>query len=152
MKDGIPPAIGRAISVLHEHEAVSGVSVTIDGANAPIVVDAVFAVGLPSRLKTVGHGAYGVKENEPIRLVFPRNFPLDPPRVQLRSDFSREMAHIQPFLDEGRPVPCLVDTNLSEAILIEGFPEIVNQLQRWLHKAALNQLIEDFKKEREDRF
>ena len=140
MVDGIPPAVGRAISVLRAHEAVSVDGVTMDGTAAPVIVNATFQVGLPSRLKAQGHGAHGVRESEPVRIIFPADFPLHAPRLQLRPDFSRSMPHIQPYLDDGHPVPCLFDINLSEAILIEGFAEVVNQMQRWLHKAALDQL------------
>lgn len=74
-----------------------------------------------------GESPNGVLAEEVVRFGFPSDFPLRPPTLSLRPDFDRNLPHIQPWLEDGRPVPCIVDGPLSELIHHDGLRGVLNQ-------------------------
>ena len=67
---------------------------------------------------------------------------MDPPELSLRADFTRNLPHMQPWLADGRPVPCIYDGDLAELLHREGLAGILNQTAIWLERAALGTLID----------
>ena len=67
---------------------------------------------------------------------------MDPPELSLRADFSRNLPHMQPWLADRRPVPCIYDGELAELLHREGLAGILNQTAVWLERAALSTLID----------
>ena len=136
-------AVRRALALISEHPAVEAVGATqIDEANGNITVDVTFAVNLPSEWRQLGVSPSGVGLREEVRFAFPGGFPLDPPEVALRADFNRNLPHMQPWLSDGRPVPCIYDGDLAELLHREGLAGILNQTAVWLENAALGTLID----------
>ena len=107
-----------------------------------LVLDATFGVNLPNEWRHNATSPTGVRLSEKVRFTFPASFPLDPPQLSLRSDFSRNFPHIQPWLDNGRPVPCVYDGELAELLHSEGIVGIANHMFVWLERAALGTLID----------
>jgi hypothetical protein len=134
----------RVMQLIQQHPAVVDVAeVTRDSARGPVTLDVTFHVSLPNAWMARGESPNGVRAEEVVRFVFPADFPLHPPTISLRSDFDRNLPHIQPWLEEDdRPVPCIVDGPMSEFVHQEGLRGVLNQTSVWLERAALGQLID----------
>ena len=101
----------RALALVSAHQAVSHVGApSLNEANGATAVDVTFEVNLPSEWRRCGKSPSGVKLKEVVRFDFPSDFPLEPPRLALRPDFNRHLPHMQPWLTDGRPVPCILST------------------------------------------
>lgn len=133
----------RALALVSAHPAVSDVTTpsVVDGGSM-VAVDVTFNVNLPNSWMRTGESPTGVKPQEVVRLTFPGGFPLDAPEVSLRPDFNRNLPHMQPWLTDGCPVPCLYDGDLVELLHHEGLAGILNQTAVWLERAALGTLID----------
>jgi proteasome lid subunit RPN8/RPN11 len=96
-----------------------------------------------SRWEAEGASPTGVRPVEEVRLDFGPHFPSDAPKPSLRTDFSRDHPHIQPWLGpEGRVVPCLVDGSLNEFVAARGVYRMIDQFVKWLRSAAAGRLID----------
>ena len=136
-------AVRRALALIPQHPAVDTVGeAQIDETSGIVTVDVTFAVNLPSEWRRKGESPSGVRLREDVRFTFPGGFPIDPPELSLRADFSRNFPHIQPWLSDGRPVPCIYDGDLAELLHREGLAGILNQTAVWLERAALGTLID----------
>ena len=136
-------AVRRALILIGEHPGVDEVGTPqIDEASGGVTVDVTFAVNLPSEWQRQGESPSGVRRREAVRFGFPGAFPMGPPQLSLRADFSRTLPHMQPWLVDGRPVPCIHDGYLSELLQKEGLAGILNQTCVWLERAALGTLID----------
>ena len=136
-------AIQRALHLVKEHPSVLYVeNPQINETREVISAEVVFEVHLPSEWKSLGQSPTGVKSKEVVRFDFPADFPLYPPKLSLRADFNRKLPHIQPWLTEGRPVPCIYDGNMSDLLQNEGILGITNQTAFWLSRAAQDTLID----------
>src|SRR5437773_7237146 len=128
---------------MRRHPAVATVSESArDDDRGILALDVTFRVNLPNAWMARGESPNGVRAEEVVRFGFSSGFPLRPPTISLRPDFDRNLPHIQPWLEEGRPVPCIVDGPLSELIHHDGFQGVLNQTAVWLDRAALGQLID----------
>ncbi len=133
----------RALASVATHPAVSSIgSPSSDLDSGATFVDVTFDVGLPSEWRRRGHSPSGVRSREIVRFHFPAGFPLKAPSPSLRPDFNRNLPHMQPWLTEGRPVPCIHDGDLAELVLRDGLAGLVNQTAVWLERAALGTLID----------
>ena len=137
-------AVRRALTLIPEHPGVDAVGeAQIDETSGVVTVNVTFAVNLPSEWRRHGESPSGVRLREELRFrVFPAGFPMDPPELSLRADFSRNLPHVQPWLADGRPVPCIYDGELAELLHREGLAGILNQTAVWLDRAALGTLID----------
>ena len=136
-------AVRRALALIPEHPGVDAVGAAqIDETSGIVTVDVTFAVNLPSEWRRQGESPSGVRLREEVRFAFPGGFPMDPPELSLRADFSRNLPHMQPWLTDGRPVPCIYDGELAELLHREGLAGILNQTAVWLDRAALGTLID----------
>ena len=136
-------AVRRALHLISEHPGVDAVGAAeLDKASGIVTVEVTFAVNLPSEWRGRGESPSGVRLREEVRFEFPGEFPLDPPELSLRADFSRNLPHMQPWLLDGRPAPCIYDGNLAELLHREGMAGILNQTAVWLERAALRTLID----------
>jgi hypothetical protein len=135
--------IVRALTLVSAHPAIShiGAPSFLDERGA-VAVDVTFDVNLPQSWRRAGQSPSEVRLQEKVRLAFPSGFPLEAPEVSLRPDFNRNLPHMQPWLTDGRPVPCLYDGALAELLHHEGLAGILNQTAVWLEHAALGTLID----------
>ncbi len=133
----------RALALVSAHPAVSDVGTPslVDGSGT-VAVDVTFDVNLPNSWRRAGESPSRVRLQEVVRIAFPSGFPLEAPEVSLRPDFNRNLPHMQPWLTDGRPVPCLYDGDLAELLHHEGLAGILNQTAVWLERAALGMLID----------
>ena len=135
--------VRRSCVLISEHPGVDEVGrPKTDEASGAITVDVTFTVNLPSEWRRLGTSPSGVRLREVVRFEFPGGFPTDPPQLSLREDFNRNLPHMQPWLADGRPVPCIYDGLLSELLHKEGLAGILNQTTLWLERAALGTLID----------
>ena len=133
----------RARALVAAHPSVSHVGPTpYHDSSRATSLDVTFNINLPSEWKPSGHSPSGVRRQEVVRLDFPPDFPMNPPEPSLRPDFNRNLPHMQPWLADGRPVPCVYDGHLTELILRDGLAALVNQIAVWLERAALGTLID----------
>ena len=133
----------RALASVASHPAVSSIGSPCHDQNTGTTsVDVTFVTSLPSEWRRRGHSPSGVRSQEIVRFHFPRMFPLDAATPSLRPDFNRNLPHMQPWLTDGRPVPCVHDGDLTELILRDGLAGLVNQTALWLERAALGTLID----------
>jgi hypothetical protein len=134
----------RVMELFRRHPAVVDVAeVSRDNDRGVLSLDATFRVSLPNAWMARGESPNGVRAEEVVRFGFPSDFPLHPPTISLRPDFDRNLPHIQPWLEEGdRPVPCIIDSPLSEFVHQEGLRGVLNQTSVWLERAAVGQLID----------
>ena len=77
-----------------------------------------------------------------MRFAFSASYPLYPPKLSLREDFTRNLPHMQPWMTDGRPVPCIYDGDMAELLHRDGLAGILNQASLWLENAALGRLID----------
>ena len=134
----------RALALVYIHPGVSHVSTPVlnESSGGVFTVDVTFVVSLPSEWRACGESPSKVRSKEIVRFYFPSNFPISPPELALRSDFNRNLPHMQPWLTNGRPVPCIYDGDLTEFLHQEGMVGILNQTAAWLEHAALGTLID----------
>lgn len=138
-----PRRLRRAWGLVAAHPAVSHVDPPrYDESSRTTSLDVTFDINLPSEWKPHGRSPSGVRPQEVVRLLLPSGFPMDPPQLSLRPDFNRNLPHMQPWLADGRPVPCIYDGDLTELILRDGLVAFVNQTAVWLERAALGTLID----------
>ena len=135
--------VRRALALISEHPGVREVGrLLTDEAIWATTVDVTFEVQLPNEWRRAGESPSGIKLLETVRFEFPCGFPIDPPQLSLRADVSRKLPHMQPWLKDGRPVPCIYDGDLRELLHTEGLGGILNQTAIWLERAALGTLID----------
>ena len=138
-----PPSSGpfdRAAALARAHPQVVSATPVAEGCRATL--DATFRVNLPSELQPGGNSPGGVRLEEPVRFHFPRDYPMQAPEPSLRTDFSRNHPHMQPWLTDGRPVPCIYEGDIRELFHQEGFAGMLNQTALWLDRAAAGNLID----------
>ena len=133
-------ALYRAIELARAHPQVVRAGPFYVGSRA--AVQATFRVNLPSESKQRGASLLGVRLEEPVRFEFPRDYPMQAPELSLRANFSRNHPHIQPWLTDGRPVPCIYEGDIRELLHQEGFAGLLNQTALWLDRAAAGDLID----------
>ena len=139
----IPNAVRRAIGLISSHVLVREIgAVSADPSTGVTSVDVVFDTNLPSDWMTPGTSPTGVRSSEVVRFDFPPRFPWEAPCPSLRPDFSRGLPHMQPWLHNDRPVPCIYDGYLAELMHHQGILGIVQQTATWLQKAADGSLID----------
>ena len=132
----------RVLALVSSHPAVSHLGApSLNEATGVTSVDVTFKVNLPSEWMRCGESPSGVRMNEVVRFDFPGNFPVEPPGLSLRVDFNRNLPHMQPWMADGRPVPCIYDGDLAELLHRDGLVGIVDQTAVWLERAALGTLI-----------
>ena len=140
---GVGNAVRRALALISKHPGVDAVGATqTDEPIGGVTVDVTFAVNLPSEWRRHGESPSGVRLREEVRFAFPGGFPMDPPELSLRADFTRNLPHMQPWLADGRPVPCIYDGHPAELLHREGLAGILNQSALWLERAAIGTLID----------
>ena len=140
---GPDDAVRRALALISEHPGVDGLEAPVtDAASGATTVDVTFRVNLPSEWRRRGKSLSGIKSREVVRFDFPAGYPLYPPGLSLREDFTRNLPHIQPWVIGGRPVPCIYDGGPVELLHREGLAGILNQTALWLDNAALGTLID----------
>jgi Prokaryotic E2 family A len=129
------------MTLISRHPGVKTVSTDVPQAHSRVVIDVTFHVNLPNAWLAIGESPNGILAEEVVRFSFPANYPFAPPEISLRPNFDRNLPHIQPWLDDGRPVPCIYDGPLVELLQGQGLRGILNQTAIWLDNAALGLLI-----------
>ena len=132
--------LDRAVALACAHPQVLSAVPLDSGSRAEI--QATFRVNLPSESRLHGASPSGVRLEEPVQFEFPCDYPMQAPEPSLRADFSRNHPHIQPWLTDGRPVPCIYEGDIRELLHQEGFAGLLNQTALWLDRAASGDLID----------
>jgi hypothetical protein len=141
MMKEIPHAIVDAMTVISKFPGVKIVGEPVQRKKCWGVITS-FSVPLPSRAMKAGISLTGVKADEPVIFNFPLNYPRKAPTVLLRTDFPRNLPHINPGAENDFVAPCIYDGSLDDLLHQGlGLNEILNQVQDWLRKAASNTLI-----------
>ncbi|HEX6958145.1 MAG TPA: ThiF family adenylyltransferase [Ferrovibrio sp.] len=104
------------------------------------------AVEMPQHMKVDGISESGVRRIETAAVRLGPSYPWSPPTFYLRSDFPRDLPHLQPGAPDALPRPCLIDGNQREYFFQYGLVELgvfhlVHQLIVWLQHAAEGALI-----------
>lgn len=135
-------AVRKALSLLSSHPAVTEAGQPVqDLEQGTTTFSLQVRLGLPNAWMADGVSPNGVYAVEPVSLVFPSEYPFRPPKILLRQDFNRSIAHMQPGPADSPPEPCIYDGSLTELLQREGIAGILDQLIVWLENAALDRLI-----------
>ena len=136
-------AIRRGIEQIKAHSSVHEI-VEINQLTKSQYLQVVVAikVSLPNAWMFDDQSPNGVRSIENATFSFLPDFPIHAPKITLRKDFDRSLAHVNPSLP-GEPVPpCIAYGDLDELFHEQGIWAIVNQLVTWLENAALGKLID----------
>ncbi len=135
-------AVRRALALISEHPSVDGVNAPLtDSASGTTTVDVTFRVNLPSEWRRQRESPSGVRSQEVVWFHFSAGYPLYPPSLSLREDFPRNLPHMQPWMTDSRPVPCIYEGDMGELLHQYGLAGILNQISLWLENAALGRLL-----------
>lgn len=98
-------------------------------------------------MKVDGASPNGVRRVETVFVNLHLSYPWSSPTFYLRSDFPRDLPHLQPDPPDALPRPCLIDGNPREYFFQFGLVELgvfhlVHQLALWLQRAAEGALID----------
>lgn len=138
------PFIERDVALIQTHPHYVGESLVYEkpfNENwQPISFRVLVAQSIEPDSKTV----HGVKGVEMVTIAFPRDYPFRSPELYLRTDFPRELPHINPYLGIGGLVsPCIVDGKVSDLIVQpDGILRVIDQWVEWLRHAAFGELID----------
>lgn len=138
----LSPAVARALRTARAHDGVDGVGAPRLDMAGSVSVDIRFRLGLPIAWSSAGRSPNGVLAVEPVTFTFPPDYPFRSPQIELRREFDRCLAHVQPGPPSERPQPCVYDGLLGDLLAARGFGEILNQTLDWLEKAATGRLID----------
>ena len=139
----VSPAVRRALRLISCHpqtHSIASVQPNSQTNTTRVVVEV--RVPLSQRWAADGVSPHGVRRIEPVTLTFGAKYPLKPPKVQLRSDFDRSLAHINPGPSDDPPEPCLFEGPIDDLFHQRGLLGVLNQLALWLDKAASGRLID----------
>lgn len=141
-EDEPPVAIQRALRLIKVHPSVVRVTTErVEGTETTLAIVEI-RTEMANAWRAARISPSGVREIEPVSLLFGAGYPLRPPRIMLRGDFNRSHPHIQPSRGNGSPEPCLVAGSLRELLRVRGIGGLVEQLVDWLDKAAAAELID----------
>lgn len=136
----LPPEIADVLQAARNHRAVLAARLLVHDERETLI-EVKFDAELPSRSRGAGQSPTGVRPVEVAVIEFDRMFPRTAPRVTLRSDFNRSLAHINPHRP-GEPVPpCILFGSVSEVFHQSGFVAVLDQAADWIRKAGRNELI-----------
>lgn len=137
-----PWAIQHALNQIGKHphvDAIGPVKISPDGI---CLASASIRTNLPIVWRAAGKSPTGVRLVEPVFFQFPADYPANPPRIYLRTDFNRSLPHIQPGNPEDPVEPCYFEGDPRELLHRQDIGAIVNQLVYWLERAAKDELID----------
>lgn len=123
-------------TVARSHPSISGISVKKRG-------DDGFDLQFQMRVQIpCGGSENGVRNYEPVKLIFPPAWPMAAPQIRLRKDFNRDIAHINPSYESDPQYvePCIADEPLDVFVRAKGLLGLFDQLQEWLDNAAFDML------------
>ncbi len=111
------------------------------------MIELVLNVEMPTTFRVDGKSPTGVLRRETVVAKLDASYPWSSPLLYLRQDFPRDFPHLQPGPLTSPPRPCLIDGSQSEYFFQFGLVELgvfglIDQLVRWLQRAAEGTLIE----------
>ena len=138
--NNLPDAVRRALKILSSHPHVHGITISH---TSEICVELTVSVivNIPIRYRAAGVTDTGVYPLEDVTLLFLPSFPASAPKVYLRDDFNRSLAHIFPGDDDKLVEPCYIDGSPTNLYLQQGIGGLFDQIVVWLEKAGANALI-----------
>jgi len=141
------PEAHRAYKIIKSHDAVTKMINQPEALeNGDFRVRFEIEVPLPSKARKAGVTKTSVREREPVIFHFPMSYPYKAPKIFLRSDFNRNLPHINPIDIHYKELvsPCVYYGSLDELMHMsgDGLCEIINHLSEWLGKAAIDDLID----------
>lgn len=131
-----------AVKQLRRHPSVSNVTIRED-LDGGVIVSADFDTNLPSTWRAMGESPTGVRPIETVEYAFPSDYPRRAPVPTLRSDFNRNLPHINPHRRGARVPPCVIFGSALEVLHNEGVYRLYEQMALWLENAAENRLIDN---------
>lgn len=134
-------AIDDALYLLRRHRGLSRVGDPIE-VDSQVRIEIDVPVELPSRARTNGVSATGVRATETCTLVFSAGWPLCAPRPYLRADFPLDLPHINAHRSGQLVSPCVFEGSLDELLHRFGLDAVIDQVIEWLGKAAGGMLID----------
>ncbi|OUE39299.1 hypothetical protein BZY95_16810 [Billgrantia desiderata SP1] len=134
------------LAVARRHPECRGGRI-LDTTGESAILELHLHVELPLHMKVDGVSPNGVQQHETTTVVLDADYPWSTPTFYLRSDFPRDLPHLQPDPSGTPPRPCLVDADQREYFfqfgLIEaGIFHLIQQLVLWLQHAAEGNLID----------
>ncbi|MEA2878506.1 MAG: hypothetical protein QOF14_3702 [Hyphomicrobiales bacterium] len=135
----------RFLAAARRHpECRAGRLIAVDKEGSRIELD--LNVEMPLAFRADGASPNGVRTTETVTVRLWPRYPWSSPSFYLRSDFPRDLPHLQPGSVTELPRPCLVDGNQREYFFQFGLVELgvfnlVQQLVVWLGRAAEGTLI-----------
>lgn len=139
---GTKATVQQAVDLIALHPSVDRIDSIARARFGYVDITAVIQLGLPLPWMAAGISPNGVLTLEPVIFSFSPDFPVRAPKIRLRDNFDRSLAHIQPGSLEEPICPCFYEGNVDELLQAEGLWSIINQIVDWLEKAALGQLID----------
>jgi hypothetical protein len=126
-------------------ECRAGRLIEVDDKSCLIELD--LNVEMPIDYKVDGASPNGIRTTETVAVKLWPTYPWSSPSFYLRSDFPRDLPHLQPGSLTQLPRPCLVDGSQREYFFQFGLVEVgvfhlVHQLVLWLQRAAEGTLIQ----------
>lgn len=141
MAPELPESIFLALQCISSHPAVNSTT-SPKYSSGCWVIEFDIHVEMPRDAAEKGVTDTGVRELEPVRLVFGHSFPISAPLICLREDFNRELPHINPSKKGSYVYPCVTDLALDELIHEpSGIEELINRIVIWLNDAATGELM-----------
>ena len=140
-ENNLPDAVRRALYILSSHPHVHGITISH---TSEICVELTVSVivNIPIRYRAAGVTDTGVYPLEDVTLLFLPSFPASAPKVYLRDNFNRSLAHIFPSDADKLVKPCYIDGSPTDLYLQQGIGGLFDQIVVWLEKAAANTLID----------
>jgi hypothetical protein len=125
-------------------ECRAGRLIKVDDRSCLVELD--LNVEMPIAYKVDRVSPNGVRTTETVTVRLWPDYPWSPPSFYFRSDFPRDLPHLQPGPLTQLPRPCLIDGNPREYFFQFGLVELgvfhlVHQLVLWLQRAAEGTLI-----------
>ncbi len=134
-------AIVDALRTVRSHPCVIHATVTAyDGRSGVATIAAEIDARLPSRSYGAGISPSGVKRTETVAIRLDESFPHTAPRFFLRTDFPRNLPHIQPGEPDGPVEPCIYFGDRSDLMHRRGLGALIDHLAVWIERAACNEL------------
>jgi len=141
------PEAQNTYKIIKAHKAVTEkVKSPVEMGDGGFKIKFEIEVPLPSKARANGVSKTGVRAHEPVIFYFPPAYPFHAPKIMLRHDFNKSLAHINPLdIEKERYVnPCVYYGNLDDLLhqTGDGLNEIINHLSEWLGKASIDDLID----------
>ena len=131
--------IQAAIEQIRNYSAVNSVKDVSVGQYA-VIVETEWVVKLPNMYRRQGVSDTGVKDVERVYWRFPLDYPQHAPSPRLRSDFPKNLPHLNPYTPGELVYPCISESSLVDLLHSMGLTALFDAASQWLNNAAADEL------------